>query len=435
MKIILSGIYFLIAFSTNSIAQETIYPALPQSQAIALVNGTIHVGNGQVVENGSVMFDKGKITYVGRLADVTPGVRTIDVNGKHVYPGLISSNSDLGLREVASGSRSTNDFSELGEMNPSVRAIVAYNTDSKITNTLRSNGILLSQVAPRGGLISGTSSVVQLDAWNWEDAVYKMDGGIHFNMPNLINRPNPFPPSIGTHQPGDAIKASLERIENVKNFFQSARSYIQERTPRARNLKYEAVKGLFDKTQKFYVHCDVVKEMLVAIDFAKEFGFDVVIIGGSDSWMIPELLKENNVALIISQVHRLPTTSDDDVDLPFKIPAILQKAGVLYAINDDDGQTRGRNLMFLAGTAVTYGLSKEEALSAITLNAAKILGISDRTGSLEVGKDANIVVSEGDILDMKSSAITHAYIQGRTIDLNDKHKQLYQRYKFKYGLK
>ena len=185
-----------------------------------------------------------------------------------------------------------------------------------------------------------------------------------------------------------------------------AKAYMQEATHKQTNLKFEAVKGLFDKKQKFFVHCDLVKEMLIAIDFAKEFGFDVVIVGGSDSWQIAGLLKANNIAVILSQMHNLPTMADDDVDQPYKAATALQKAGVLFAINDDDGQTRGRNLAFNAGTAAAYGLTKEEALSAITLNAAKILGVGDRTGSLEAGKDANIVVSEGDILDMRSSVVT-----------------------------
>jgi imidazolonepropionase-like amidohydrolase len=174
--------------------------------------------------------------------------------------------------------------------------------------------------------------------------------------------------------------------------------------------------------------------MLVALDFVKEFGMDMVIIGGNDSWQIADLLKQNNVSVILNQTHRLPTLEDDDVDQPYKTPALLQKAGVLFAISDEDGQTRGRNLPFNAGTAVAYGLTKEQALQSITLNAAKILGIADKTGSIETGKDANIIISDGDILDMRSSNVTHAFIQGRDINLTDKHKQLYERYKHKYGL-
>ena len=175
--------------------------------------------------------------------------------------------------------------------------------------------------------------------------------------------------------------------------------------------------------------------MLVAIDFVKEFGIDVVIVGGSESWQIPDLLKQHNISVVLQQMHSLPTTTDDDVDQPYKAAAALQKAGVLFAISDDDGQTRGRNLPFNAGTAATYGLTKEEALAAITLNAAKIMGVADKTGSIEPGKDANFIISSGDILDMSTSNVTDAFIQGRKINLDDKQKQLNERYEQKYNLK
>ena len=175
--------------------------------------------------------------------------------------------------------------------------------------------------------------------------------------------------------------------------------------------------------------------MLLAVDFAKEFGFDVVLVGAVDSWQIADLLKQNNIAVILNQLHNLPTMIDDDIDQPFKTPAMLQKAGVLFTINDDDENTRSRNLPFNAGTASAYGLSREEALTAITLNAATILGIAEKTGSIETGKDANIVVSEGDILDMRTNIIDNAFIQGRQIDLRNKQTQLAEKYETKYGIK
>src|SRR5690606_17381640 len=190
-----------------------------------------------------------------------------------------------------------------------------------------------------------------------------------------------------------------------------------------------------DKKQKLYAHANNVRQMLTAMELANEFGFDLVIVGGSESWQIADLLKANNVSVILQQPHSLPTLGDDAVDQPYKTAAQLQKAGVLFSIADDDGQTRGRNLPFNAGTAAAYGLSQEEALQSITLNAAKILGVADKTGRIEVGKDANIVISEGDILDMRSSVVTDAFIQGRKIDLTDKHKLLNERYNQKYNPK
>lgn len=415
-------------------AQETVYPAPAQKETIVLTNATIHVGNGQVIENGSVVITSGKITEVGTTTSTSGKI--IDCKGKHVYPGLILTSCQLGLVEVPSV-RATIDASEIGEINPNIRSIVAYNTDSKVTNTLRPNGILLANIIPDGGLLSGSSTVVQLDAWNWEDAAYKMDNGIHFNMPSLLARTRGGRGGFGGGQQPqvDPVKRGLEQIEMVKAFFREAKGYNTSVTHDNTNLKYEAVKGLFTKKQKLYIHCNIVKEMLLAVDFVKEFGFDVVIVGGIDSWQIADILKQNNIAVILQQLHSLPAMVDDDVDQPFKTPAMLQKAGVLFSLNDDDENSRNRNLAFNAGTAAAYGLTKEEALSAITLNAAKILGIDDKTGSIEKGKDANIVVSEGDILDMKSNIISYAFIQGRQVDLNNKQKQLFEKYKYKYGVK
>lgn len=416
-------------------AQENMHPSPAQTGVIALTNAVVHVGNGQVIENGMVVFGGGRILDVRPTAAISDA-RVIDLKGKHIYPGIIAASTNLGLVEVASV-RATNDYAELGDINPNIRSLVAYNTDSKVINTLRSNGILLAHIVPRGGSISGTSSVVQLDAWNWEDAAYKTDNGIHFNMPALINRPNTFPGRRQGADQGDPVKRGLDRIEDIRKFFKEAKAYKEETKHNSINLKYEAVKGLFDQRQTLYVHCDLVREMMVAISFAKEFGFKLCIVGGSDSWIIAGLLKENNVSVILSEPHSLPSTDDDDVDQPYKGGAALQKAGVLFTICQEggDGFWQQRNLPFQAGTMAAYGLSKEEALSAITLNAAKILGIDQQTGSIEKGKDANIVVSEGDLLDMKTSIVTLAFIQGRELNLDNKQSQLYKRYQYKYNIR
>jgi imidazolonepropionase-like amidohydrolase len=372
---------------------------------------------------------------VGTNVSVPPGSTQINAQGKHVYPGIILPASNLGLVEIGAV-RASNDVREIGDMNPDIHSLVAYNTDSKVINTLRSNGILLANVVPQGNFVAGQSSVVQLDAWNYEDAAYKTDGGLHVYMPSLLPRPRFGRGAGGPNQPeSDPVKEGLDKIDELKSFFREAKAYNSESSHATTNLKFESVKNLFDKKQKLYMHANTVKQMLVALDFAKEFGFDMVIVGGSDSWQIADLLKQNNVSVILNQPHSLPTLEDDDVDQPYKTAAALQKAGVLFSISDDDGQTRGRNVIFNAGTAAAYGLSKEEALQAITLNAAKILGVADKTGSIEVGKDANIVISSGDILDMRTSNVTDAFIQGRKIDLTDKHKQLNERYKRKYGQK
>lgn len=444
MKKIFSTLSVLLLVAGFTKAQEVIYPAKENKGRIYITNGTVHVGNGTVLENATVEINGGKITQVGtNINPSASGATVVDAKGKHVYPGLILPSSDVGLKEIGAGVRASNDFSELGEFNSNIRSITAYNTDSRVIGVLRSNGILLANVVPAGGSVSGSSTVVQLDAWNWEDAAYNMDGAMHLTMPSFINRfgrrggiPAALLAQFGISAgPADPAKAALDKVEEIKSFFRQAKAYLQENTHSAVNLKFESLKNLFNKKQKLFVHADQVKQMLISIDFAKEFGFDVVIVGGSESFQIADLLKANNIAVILGEQHALPATEDDDVDQPYKTPAALQKAGVLFALNDESSNTRYRNLSYNAGTAATYGLTKEQALQAITLNAARILGIDARTGSLEAGKDANIIVSEGDILDMKSSTVTDAFIQGRKVSLDNKQKQLYERYMYKYGLK
>ncbi|MGB4771340.1 MAG: amidohydrolase family protein [Chitinophagaceae bacterium] len=435
MKKLIIAAFALLPF-TSSFAQDDVYPAKEYKGLLFIKNGTVHVGNGQVLENATIKISNGKIEQIGTNIPIpVDDVKVFDATGKHVYPGLILTNSNLGLVEVNS-IRASSDAEEIGDYNAGIRSIVAYNTDSKVINTLKQTGVLLANVVPQGGIISGTSSIVQLDAWNWEDAAYVMDNAVHYNMPDLFARPNRFGGFFGPQAPqGDPVKQGLEEIEQTKAFLKEARAYALSADRKETNLKFEALKGLFDKSKKFFIHADIVKQMLMAIDFKKELGLDVVIVGGSESFQIAELLKQNDIPVIVNQMHSLPTMTEDAVDLPYKLPALLQQAGVLYAINDEDGQHRGKNLPFNAGTAAAYGLTKEQALQAITLNAAKILGIANRTGSIEVGKDANIVISTGDILDMRSNNITHAFIQGRHLSLDDKHKQLYERYKYKYDIK
>jgi imidazolonepropionase-like amidohydrolase len=427
-KLFLSILCSLALWSNESRAQENVYPAPAQKGVTAITHATIHVGNGTVLEDASIVFENGKIKSVGK-ADVPANATIIDAKGKQVYPGFILPSSDIGLHEVGSGVRGSNDYFEIGENNANIRSIVAYNADSKIIGVLRENGILLAGVAPNGALIEGMSSVVQFSAWNYEDAAYKLDHGLYINFPSFVI------PANTRGNADNALQRSKDRLETIRKFFVEAKAYAMEKTHVANNLRFEAVKGLFNGNQKLFVRANEVKQMLLAIDLAKSIGCKLVIVGGADSHLIANLLVQNEVAVILDEAHALPATEDDDVDQPYKTAAALQKAGVLFCINDTNNQTRYRNLAFNAGTAAAYGLTKEEALSAITLNTAKILDIADKTGSLEVGKDANIIISDGDALDMRGNIISHAFIQGRNVSLDNKGKQLYERYKYKYGIK
>jgi len=414
--------------------QANISPAKPQSRPIVITGGTIHIGNGQVINNGYVAFDKGKITAVGEgSAPNTTGADVIDATGQQVYPGFICPITTLGLVEIEEGAKGTVDDDETGEYNPNVRSIVAYNTDSKVIPTVRSNGILLAQPTPSGGVISGESSVVQLDAWNWEDAAYKTDIGIHMTWPvSAAPRRRAFQlPSATQETPAERARKAVAAIEQL---FIEAKAYAEMGRPEVTNVRFEAMKGLFDGSKKLFINADGAKEIVQAVDFAKKMGISAVIVGGNESYLVTDVLRDNQVPVILKETQRLPDREDDDVYLPYKLPKILQDAGVLYGLTGI-GFWRQRNLPFEAGEAVGYGLTKEQALSMITINNAKILGIDKTTGTLEAGKDANLFISKGDALDMITINVDAAFIQGRNINLDNLHKQLYRKFADKYGVK
>ncbi len=415
--------------------QATISPAKAQSKPVIITGATIHIGNGQVISNGYIAFDKGKITAIGEgAASNTNGADIIDGTGKQVYPGFICPITTLGLVEIEEGARGTEDDSETGELNPDARSIVAYNTDSKVIPTVRSNGILLAQPTPSGGVMSGESSVVQLDAWNWEDAAYKTDIGIHLTWPVARVQGRRRPAAVGAGPQESPAERAQKAMDAIYNLFAEAKAYSEMAKPEVTNVRFEAMRGLFNGGKKLFVNAEGAKEMVQAVAFAKKFGLSLVIVGGNESYLVTQVLKDNNVPVIIKETQRLPDKDEDDVYLPYKLPKILQDAGVLYGLTGI-GFWRQRNLPFEAGEAVGYGLTKEQALSMITINNAKILGIDKTTGTLEVGKDANLFISSGDALDMLTLDVTKAFIQGRDINLDNLHKQLYKKFSDKYGLK
>jgi imidazolonepropionase-like amidohydrolase len=429
MKKVLSSVAALL-IAAISFAQNPA-PAKPQSEPILVMNGTAHLGNGQVIQNAVLGFDKGKLILVGDATtvrlDKSSYKRVIDANGKQIYPGFIACNTSIGLTEI-DAARATRDNYEVGDLNPNVRSIIAYNTDSKLTPTIRTNGILLAQVVPAGGTITGQSSVVELDGWNWEDAAYKSDEGIHLNWPNMFIRKSD-KPEEETRQKENMNKA----LNGIEQLFKEAKAYSLS-VPAEKNLRLEAMKGLFDGSKKLYVHCDYVKEIVAAINFCNRYKVKMVLVGGDDSWRVADMLKENNVPVILSRIHSLPPREDDDVDLPYKLPYLLKQAGVTYAMSVD-GSWQVRNLPFMAGTSVEYGVAKEDALASITSVPAKILGIDATVGTLEVGKDATFLISTGDALDVKTNNVEMAFIHGKEINLDNVQKQLYSKYKTKYDLK
>ena len=427
MKKIFSFLFLLTALV--GVAQVPT-PAGAQTKPILITGATIHTGTGQVIENGAVAFENGKLTYVGATAPADRAkYDVINAQGKHVYPGFIMTNSILGLIEIESF-RATADNTETGSLNPNVRSQISYSTDSEITPTYRFNGILLAEITPQGGVISGTSTVMQLDAWNWEDATYAKDAAVHLNWPSRLRGRFDFETFTFVTEPNADYSKT---VDELTTFFNDAAGY-SKLTPKIVNLKMDAMQGVLSGSQALVIHASTSKEIVEGVKFAQTYGVKrIAVVASSEALKVAGFLKDNNIPVIIPMVHDLPARADEDVDLPYALPARLSKAGVTVVFSHNDAIARGRNLPFYAGTAIAYGMDKEEALKAITLNPAKILGIDKTVGSLEVGKDATLFISDGDALDFRSNKVSDAFINGRKTILYNKQQILYDQYSKKYG--
>ncbi len=417
-------IFLVTLFASNIQAQQT--PGKKQSENIVVMGATAHLGNGEVIENSIIAFENGKFTLVANqsIGQGFDGYKVIQAEGKHLYPGFIAPNTQIGLKEI-DAVRATRDSREIGSLNPNIRSIIAYNTDSKVTPTVRSNGVLIAQVVPQGSTIPGSSSIVQLDAWNWEDAIIKEDDAIYLNWPSMFSRDWR---NHGAIKKNDKYRDEVKKLESL---FSEAFAYSNKTNTKKQNLKLDAMKSLFDGNKKLYINVNFVKSITAAVLFAEKFDITPVIIGGRDSYMITDFLKKHNVSVILKNTQSLPRREDDAIDQPFKTPGVLEKAGILYGLSIG-GAWEQRNLPFQAGQCIPYGLDKESAVRAITLNNAKIMGIDKMVGSIEEGKSATFFICKGDVFDMRTSKVQQAFIDGREIDLNNKQKDLYNKFKAKY---
>lgn len=418
-----------ISLSFSIFAQQT--PALPQEGIITIVGAKAHIGDGTVIENSIISFENGKIIAVADATTSKIALRgtIIKADGKHIYPGFIAPAKSLGLIEV-NAVRASNDQDEVGDFIPNIRSLIAYNAESKVVETMRPNGILIGQITPQGGRISGTSSIVQFDAWNWEDAAIKVDDGIHLNWPRSFRRGRWW---RGEPRGWQANKDYSKQTTEVLAFLSQAKAYGKTNS-KVQNEPYEATQGLFDGSKKLYVYAQREKEIIDAITLLKENGAqDIVLVGGYEAHKIIPFLKKHNIPVLIRQSHSLPMESDDDYDLPYKLPKLLVEGGLLVGLqNSSMSNFQTRNLPFYAGQVVGQGLDKEKALQLISSNTAKILGIDLDYGTLTVGKSATLFISEGDALDMRTNLLTKAYIDGRDISLETHQTKLWKRYSEKY---
>jgi len=408
---------------SNHVSAQNPTPAADQDRPIVFRKATIHVGDGTVLEEMDILLDEGKILTIEKDLAAPANADILDASGKHIYPGMIALNTQLGLTEIGAV-RSTNDQRETGRINPNARALIAFNTDSQVIPTVRSRGVLLAQIAPVGGMVSGRSSMVQLDGWNFEDAVVGEDDGVHINWP----RRNSWSWQTRTISEN---KEYPKQVAGLENFMKEAAAYCGAGRTGERLLKLEAMCEAIAGSKNVYLHMQGPREMMHAVQLVKKMGGKPVIVGGHESHLIADFLKRENVPVILMSTQSLPDSQDEGVDGPYAKPALLAEAGVEFAISHG-GYWQQRNLPFVAGQAVGFGLDYEQAIKAITLTPAKITGIDKMYGSLEEGKSATLIVTLGDVLDMRTNYIELAFIDGRKIDLDNKQAELNRKFREKY---
>ncbi|MBI5215655.1 MAG: amidohydrolase family protein [Ignavibacteriae bacterium] len=409
-------------------------PAKKQEKPIALVGGTIHTVSGNVISNGTIVFDNGKITALGSNVAVPQNADRVDVKGKHVYPGMINARTNLGLSEIGAV-RATNDVSESGPVNPNIRAEVAVNPESEGIPITRSNGVTMAVTMPEGGAISGTAALIELDGWTWEDMTYKAPVGLIINWPSMTINKAWWERRSEEEQKKDRDKA----LNQIRNAFNDARAYWKAKKAETEkgipfhetDLRWEAMIPVLEGNVPVMVNAEEVQQIQAAVAWAEQEGVKMILLGGYDSWRVADLLKAKNISVIVNPMLRTPWRRFEAYDDPMTLPKKLFDAGVKYCIGGEGGMSNERNIPYHAAMAASYGLSKDEALKSVTLYPAQLLGVADRVGSLEVGKDATLIVTTGDPLEI-TTQVEQEYIQGKKIELNDKQKRLYEKYKEKY---
>lgn len=418
------------ALASSGFASDQI-PAPPQSQPIALTGGDVYPVDGAMIENGTILFDEGEIVAVGTGIDIPADALRINVSGKRVYPGLFAVNTRLGLTEIEAVDM-TLDYSEGGSINSNVRPQAAFNPDSELIPVARANGITLAHVAPRGGRIPGGSAVMMLDGWTWEDMTLKAPAGMMLNFPGMgVDRGNE----------GDSRRNRDNQLNELSELLAKTRAYQKARAAndeqgggyQETDVRLEALVPVVNGDLPLIVSANGVEEIQGAISFADDEDVKIVITGGRNAWRIAERLIERDIPVIVEETHSLSMRSWEPYDTPFTLPLKLHEAGIRFCIGFGpwSSDMNARNLPYHAATAAAYGLPKDEALKAVTLYPAEILGVGDRVGSLAAGKDATLIVTDGDPLEV-TTQVERMFIQGRDVDLSSRHTQLYEKYKTKY---
>jgi imidazolonepropionase-like amidohydrolase len=396
-------------------------PAPPQRQPIAIVGATVHTVSHGVIDEGTVIFAGGKIVAVGDGLEVPEGAEVIEAGGNHVYPGFIHGRSALGLSEIARIAEST-DLQELGDINPMIRAQVAYHTASEHLSVAAVHGVTTVVPTPRGSLIAGMPAAMTTDGWTWEAMTIREGLGMIIDWPDMSNQERYGP-----------------QFEKLQEAFDKARRYRHARAasdrgeagPHPRDTRWEALLPVLDREMPVLVTVNDLRQVQAAIAWAEQEELRLILVGGHELGRVADQLAQRKVSVMLSGAISGPAHPWEGHDEGYQTARRLHEAGVPFCIAGDESPAYAYRLAHHAAAAVAFGLPDEEGLKAITLHAARALGIDDVLGSLEPGKDATLVIGNGHPLEIGTKT-EQVFIQGRKIDMTDKHRQLYEHYRQKH---
>ncbi len=418
-----------LLLSAAALAND-IVPGTAQSKPVLLRGGELYTISQGVLSGTDLLFENGKITKLGKNLAAPAGADIVDVRGKRVYPGLIAPATVIGLRDIDLV-RATLDDTEVGRIRPEVSAHIAYNPDSELIPTVRNHGIAVAQIAPAGSMLRGRSFITNLDGWTKNDSAVRLVDGMFLAWP-AVAAPEPAKPKEPKDRPSNKQKAEDERVE-LRRAFDDARAYGLAKkagTTAGTDLRWEAMLPVLEKAQPLYVVANDARQIREAVEFAKAQNVRMILVGGAEAHRAAAQLAEAGIPVILREVIERPLRQDDAYDLAYRLPALLHAAGVKFCLSNE-GSWQVRNLPLQAGQAVAYGLPHDVALRAITLSTAEILGIDGELGSLDVGKRATIFVQDADPIDNFGAPVERMWIDGREVDLDDRQKRLWEKYKKK----
>jgi len=405
-----------------------------RAEVLALTGGTVHPVSGPEIPNGTVLVDGTKITAVGTGVTVPSGAKVIDCTGKHVYPGFVHANTVLGLQEIST-IEGSDDTRETGNVNPNQRAEVMYNPDSDFLPVTRLNGVTTVLTIPGGGAVRGTSALMHLDGWTEEDIAVRAPAALHVQWPNMT----PIHAFFELRSDEEQAKARDEQIKVISDAFDDARAYWTARDAESGkgvpkhddDVRWDAMRKVLKGEIPVAFHCDALNQIRAVLKFCdQEKLTNIILLGGYDSWRVADELKRRNVAVIVGGVLATPNRGYESYDDAYTVPAKLAKAGVRFAIADEGGgfaAANARNVPYQAAMAEAFGLDHDEALKSVTLYPAQILGAGDKIGSIEVGKLADLQVTDGDAL-LVATHCEQVVVNGRLVPMESRQTRLFHKY-------